>query len=149
MRDLMRGRVDRIRLALTLSLLAGSVACVPMSMEQHGGLAPIPSKVPDVGFVAIGALTDQALISLKLPVIPRLAADAVAAWSIRNVSTFGRSVDSGFLFVLGVYPPEFVRFVTHAGQHNRAHPCPTCWPATYWARRDSLARVRDSLSVRR
>lgn len=113
----------RVLLVKCLALL--TLGCYP-AMEQHGGAAPIPSKVPDAGFAAIGATFDQALILTKLPVVPRIAVDALAAWSLRNVSTFGRSECSGFLFVIGVYPPEFIRFVTHAGKHNREHPCPTC-----------------------
>jgi hypothetical protein len=106
-------------------ILLAFTACYP-AMEQHGGAAPIPSKMPDAGFAAIGATFDQALILANVPVVPRLAVDATAAFAIRNVSTFGRSADSGFLFVIGVYPPEFIRFLTHAGKHNREHPCPSC-----------------------
>lgn len=110
-----------MRLVLVKCLALLTLGCIPIAVEQHGGLSPRPSKVSDAGFAAIGATFDQGLILARVPVVPRIAVDALAAWSIRNVSTFGRSVDSGFMFVIGVYPPEFVRFLTHAGRWNREH----------------------------
>lgn len=88
------------------------------SVEQHGGLSPVPSKVSDVGFAAIGATFDQGLVLAKVPFVPRMAVDVLAAWSIRNVSTFGRTEGSGFMFVIGVYPSEFLHFITHTRSHK-------------------------------
>lgn len=84
-----------------LALMGCAHSHVSIARELHGGLSPIPSKVSDVGFVAIGAGFDQGLRLLKVPLIPRLAADALAAVSVRSISTFGRTVDSGFMFLLG------------------------------------------------
>jgi hypothetical protein len=108
-----------MRSLLVLVLLAG--ACYP-ALEEHGGLSPIPSKVTDAEFAAIGGTVDAGLQLAKVPMIPRFAIDATAALAIRNVSTFGRSVDSGFMFLIGTFPTTFVGVVGHALKHPH-HRC--------------------------
>lgn len=105
----------------SLSLLLGCVACLPMAVEQHGGLSPVPSKVPDAGFIGLGFALDGGLQLAHVPAVPRVLADVLAAWTVRNVSTFGRSVDSGFLMVFGAIPAEIGGVTLYSLKHP-THP---------------------------
>lgn len=92
-------------------VLACSQACVRPAVEQHGGLAPRPARMPEVAWVAMGASVDEGLHLVRVPLGPRVAADVVVALGVRNVSTFGRTVDSGFLWVLGSAAANLLRVI--------------------------------------
>lgn len=111
---------------IVLCLAALCMGCIPMAEEVHGGAGPSPQYAPDIAFAAAGATFDQALIVAKVPLVPRMAVDALGAWAIRSVCVggcgrYGRTVDSGFMFGIGVYPVEFIRFITvhHRGHHDQ------------------------------
>src|SRR5262245_10128973 len=105
----------RYSLLGTLWLLTGCAGAV--AMEQHGGAAPIPSKVSDPAWVGLGAGLDAGLQVAKVAAVPRLLGDALAAYAVRNVSTYGRSADSGFLMVYGASLSSLTGFVVHALRH--------------------------------
>lgn len=112
-------RAVLVKLLAAAALLTGG--CVPIAVEQHGGLSPVPSKVPDIGFIGIGVGIDAGLQLAKVPAVPRVLADVLAAFVVRNVSTFGRSADSGFLMVFGAIPTEIGGVTLHYLKHP-SHP---------------------------
>jgi len=84
-----------------LALVGCASFHIPIAVEAHGGLSPISSKVTDAEFALMGAGFDQGLKLVHVPLVPRLVANALAAVSVRSISTFGRTVDSGLLFLSG------------------------------------------------
>jgi len=98
-------------LLLCLALAGCASFHIPIAVEAHGGLSPISSKVTDAEFALIGAGFDQGLKLVHVPLVPRLVADVLAAVSVRSISTFGRTVDSGFMFLSGSMVINITRII--------------------------------------
>jgi hypothetical protein len=126
--------VTRSWAPLVLSvLLFGCAGLLPQ--EERGGLDPRPSKVSDLGFMAIGAgidvaweYTGQKLLRL-VPLVKKIdpnvirigVVDLGSDYCARACAAFHRPVDSGFLMGYGQGIANMARFVLYHVKHP-SHP---------------------------
>lgn len=101
-----------------LLLLLALGGCAP-AMEIHGGLGPKPAP-PEAIWWGSGMATDAALQVAHVKPIPRVAVMIGTGLVLRNVCAgpncryFGRTVDSGFLFTISGFFPEWAHLIGKA-----------------------------------
>lgn len=76
--------------------------------EDHGGDSGRPAA-PDALFFAGGFVLDGTLAQLKVPVVPRVALDALGAWVVRVPKWGGRTEAAHGIVLAGAFSDAWVR----------------------------------------
>lgn len=100
---------------LSVTLLVSGCAYLRRQwpVEDHGGVAPKPAA-SDLYFLGGGFVVDAALAHAKVPVVPRVVVDGLAAWAVRVPKWGGRTEAAHILVVGGAFLDAWVRGIVKA-----------------------------------